>query len=156
MKKVLKSFSICLIIVAMLCTTAYAAQPDGLQSNSYIVKTTVSPVAFADGVIEFDCAVVATGTMDMVGIEQIVFYQSDGTRLDSHYYTDPGCKDMMGYNSGSHTADIQFQGKPGQSYYAVVAFYARKGNGSGGVEMTSSLIQAKQYGPVAPPAIPAY
>ncbi|MCH5353778.1 MAG: hypothetical protein J1E06_09980 [Acutalibacter sp.] len=148
MKKILKSLSVCLIIVAMLGTTAHAAQPDGVQSNSYIFKTTVSPVALANGVIEFDCGVTATGTMDMVGIEEIIFYKADGTYLDSRYYTDPGCEDMMKYNSFKHNAGIQFQGEPGQSYYAMVYFYARKGNGSGGVNMESSVVKATRQSTV--------
>ena len=92
MKKALKSCSICLIIIAMISTTAFAAAPNDLadpQSNSYILKTTVAVVALGNGVIEVDCGI------------------------------------------------------PGKSYYAIVYFYAGKGNGSGGHWMKSSVITAK-------------
>ena len=143
MKKVLRSCSICLIIVVMLSTTAFAAQPAGPQANHYISKTTVSPVALGNGVIEVDCGVTGTGKMDKIGISYIEFYKADGTRLESHSYTEPGYEYLMNYNSFKHNAGVLFQGSPGESYYAIVYFYASKGNGSGGYQMGSSVITAK-------------
>ena len=143
MKKILRSCSICFIIVVMLGTTAFAAQPAEPQSNSYIWKTTVSPVALGSGVVEFDCAITGTGRMDKIGISRITFYRADGTRLESHSYTEPGYEYLMGYNSGCHVAAIPFQGVAGESYYAIVGFYAGKGNGAGGFQMESSVVWAK-------------
>ena len=143
MKKLLKSCSICLIIVAMLGTTAFAAQPAEPQSNSYILQTTVAPVALGDGVIEVDCAVVGTGRMEKIGISRITLYKADGTRLESHSYTESGYEYLMGYNKSNHNAFIPFQCVPGESYYAVVGFYAGKGNGAGGHQMVSAIITAK-------------
>ena len=143
MKKLLRSCSICLIIVVMLGTTSFAAQPAEPQSNSYILKTTVSPVALGNGVIEIDCAVTGTGTMEKIGIRKIEFHKEDGTLLESHYYTEPGYEYLMGYNTFIHNAFVPFQGVPGQSYYAIVYFHASKGNGSGGFMMGSSVVVAK-------------
>lgn len=143
MKKILRSCSICLIIVVMLGTTAFAAQPAGPQSNSYIAKTTVSPVALGSGVIEFDCAITGTGRMDKIGISRITFYKADGTRLESHSYTEPGYEYLMGYNTFKHSVGIPFHGVAGESYYAIVGFYAGKGNGAGGFQMGSAIITAK-------------
>lgn len=143
MKKLLRSCSICLIIVTMLGTTAFAAQPAEPQSNSYIAKTTVSPVAVGNGVIEFNCGVTGTGTMEKIGISRITFYKADGTRLESHGYTEPGYEYLMNYNSFKHNATIPFQGVAGESYYATVFFYASKGNGAGGHQMGSSVVVAK-------------
>lgn len=146
MKKLLRSCSICFIIIVMISTTAFAAAPSDLtapQSNSYIWKTTVSPVALGNGVIEVDCAVTGTGRMDKIGISYIEFYKADGTRLEAHSYTEPGYEYLMDYNSGKHSVAVLFQGVPGQRYYAIVYFHAGKGNGSGGFVMESSVVVAK-------------
>lgn len=143
MKKLLKSFSICLVIMAMLGTTAHAAQPAEPQSNSYIFKTTVAIVALGNGVIEVDCSVVGTGRMDKIGISRIEFYKEGEGRLENHSYTESGYGYLMDYNSGSHSVGVPFQCDPGQRYYAIVYFYASKGNGSGGFSMGSAIITAK-------------
>ena len=143
MKKILKSCSICLIIVAMLGTTVFAAQPADPQANSCIAKTTVSPVALGNGVIEVACGITGTGRMDKIGISRITFYKADGTRLESHSYTEPGYEYLMGYNKSNHNAVVPFQCVPGESYYAIVGFYASKGNSSGGFQMESSVVVAK-------------
>lgn len=144
MRKLLKSCSICLIIVAMLGTTAHAAQPAEPQSNSYIWKTTVSPGALGNGVIEVACGITATGIMEKVGIQRIEFYQEGvKTPLESHSYTETGYEFMMAYNKIIHDAVFTFQGVPGLRYYAIVHFYASKGNGAGGVQMGSAIITAK-------------
>lgn len=143
MKKLLKSCSICLIIVVMLSTTVHAAQPADPQSNSYISKTTVGVGAPGNGVIEVACGITGTGTMEKIGIRKIEFHKKDGTLLESHQYTEPGYEYLMDYNSAKHNAVVQFQGTAGESYYAIVYFHAGKGNGSGGVIMESSVIKAK-------------
>ena len=146
MKKLLKSCSICLIIIAMISTTAFAAAPNDPadpQANSYIWKTTVTIVALGNGVIEVDCGVTGTGRMEKIGISRIDFYKEDGTRLGGHSYTEPGYEYLMDYNTSSHHVGVQFQGVPGERYGAIVYFYASKGNGSGGHQMGSSVITAK-------------
>ena len=146
MKKLLKSCSICLIIIVMISTTVFAAAPNDLaapQANSYIWKTTVSPVALGNGVIEFDCGVTGTGRMDKIGISRIDIYKADGTHVEGHYYTESGYEYLMDYNSAKHNAFIPFQGVSGERYFAVVHFYASKGNGAGGVTMESSVVVAK-------------
>ena len=146
MKKLLKSCSICFIIVVMISTTAFAAAPSDLaapQSNSYIAKTTVAVGTPGNGVIEVACSITPTGVMEKVGIRKIEFYRADGTFLESHRYTDPGYEYLMGYNTFKHNAVVQFQGVAKESYYAIVYFYASKGNGSGGYQMGSSVVVAK-------------
>lgn len=146
MKKILKSCFICLIVITIINTTAFAAAPNdpaNPQANSYILKTTVAVGAPGNGVIEVACGVTGTGRMDKIGISRITFCKADGTRLESHGYTESGYGYLMGYNKSNHNAVVQFQGVAGESYYAIVYFYASKGNGSGGVTMESSVIKAK-------------
>ena len=143
MKKLLKSCSLCFIIVAMLGTTAHAAQPAEPQSNSYIAKTVVSVGAPGNGVIEVACGITGTGRMEKIGISRIDFCTDDGVCIERHRYTESGYEYLMDYNAYNHNVFVPFQGVVGERYYAIVYFYAGKGNGSGGFRMESSVIVAK-------------
>lgn len=136
MKKLLKSFSICLIIIAMVSTTAYAAPPGDSadpQANSYIWKTTVGIVSLGNGKIEVDFSVTGTGKpMPDIGATRVTIYNESGQKMAIYRYTDPGYEYMIGHNKFSHTASVFYQGVSGQRYYAIVSFYAGDLNGSGG------------------------
>lgn len=135
MKKFIKSFSICLIMIAMISTTAFAAAPNDPvdpQSNSYIWTTTVGIVALGGGKIEIDFSVTATGLMPDVGAMYVDIYNASGKCVKTYWYTDPGYGYMIGHNRVSQTASVTYQGVSGQRYYASVSFYAGNLNGSGG------------------------
>lgn len=143
MKKTFKSFSLCLIIIAMISSTAFAAaptEPDSPQKNSYIFKTTVGIVALGEGEIEVDFAVTATGKMIDVGAMCVDIYNTSGKCVKTFWYTDPGYGYMMGHNRVSQTASVFYQGVSGQRYYAIVTFYAGDLNGSGGMASLGSAI----------------
>lgn len=146
MKKIFKSFSICIVIIAMFSTTAFASAPNDAaapQANSYIAKTTVGIVALGNGKIEVDFAVTATRPMPDVGAMFVDIYNASGKCVKTYTYTDSGYSYMMGHNSGKHVASVTYQGVSGQRYYAIVTFYAGNLNGSGGGHsMESSLIRA--------------
>lgn len=135
MKKILKSFFICLIMIAMVSTTAFAAVPNDSvdpQSNSYIAKTTVGIAALGGGKINIDFSVTAMGEMPDVGATRVTIYREGGTIVATYIYTDPGYGYMMDHNSAKHTASVTYQGVSAQRYYAIVTFYAGNLNGSGG------------------------
>lgn len=135
MKKLLKSFSLCLIIVAMISTTAFAAAPSDPadpQANSYVLKTTVGIVPLGSGKIEIDFSVTAMRKMTDVGATKVTVYNESGKAVATYRYTDPGYGYMMGHNTIKHTASVTYQGVSGQRYYAIVSFYAGDLNGSGG------------------------
>ena len=143
MKKLLKSFSLCLIIVAMISTTAFAAAPNDPvdpQANSYIAKTTVGIVALGSGKIEIDFSVTAMRKMTDVGTTKVTVYNESGKAVATYRYTDPGYGYMMGHNRFTQTASVFYQGVSGQRYYAIVTFYAGDLNGSGGGHATISTI----------------
>lgn len=141
MKKICKSFSLCLIIIAMISTTAFAAAPNDPvdpQANSYVFKTTVGIVPLGNGRIEIDFSVTATGRMPDVGATRVTIYKEGGTIVATYIYTDPGYGYIMGHNSYTHTASVTYQGVSGQRYYAIVSFYAGDLNGSGGGDSLKS------------------
>ena len=143
MKKILKSLSICLIIIVMVSTTTYAAAPNNSvdpQSNSYIFKTTVGIVPLGSGKIEVDFSVTAMGKMPDVGAMYVDIYNSSGKCVKTYWYTDSGYGYMMGHNRVSQTASVTYQGVSGQRYYAIVSFYAGNLNGSGGGDSHISAI----------------
>ena len=143
MKIVLKSVSICLIIIAMISTTAFAAAPDTPaepQSNSYIWTTTVGIVPLGSGKIEVDFSVTAMGKMTDVGATRVTIYNESGKSVAIYRYTDPGYGYMMGHNRFTQTASVTYQGVSGQRYYAIVSFYAGNLNGAGGGDSLGSAI----------------
>ena len=147
MKKTLKSFSICLLIIAMISTTAFAAAPGDPvdpQANSYIWKTTVGIAALGGGKIEVDFSVTAAGKkMPDIGATRVTIYNESGKSVAIYRYTDPGYKYMMGHNSSTHTASVFYQGVSGQRYYAIVTFYAGEmGVAGGGHTHISTIITA--------------
>lgn len=146
MKKFIKTFSLCLIIIAVISTTAFAAAPDDPvdpQSNSYIWTTTVGIVPLGSGKIEVDFSLTAMGKMTDLGATRVTIYDESGKSVKIYRYTDPGYDYMIGHNKYSHTATVTYQGVSGQSYYAIVSFYAGNLNGAGGGHsMESALIRA--------------
>lgn len=143
MRKLFKSFSICLVIIAMINTTAFAAAPNDSvdpQSNSYIAKTTVGIVALGGGKIEIDFSVTAMGKMTDLGATRVTIYKEGGTIVATHIYTDSGYNYMIGHNKSTHTASVTYQGVSGQRYYAIVTFYAGNLNGAGGGAALGSAI----------------
>ena len=146
MKKFLKSFSICFLIIAMVSTTAFAAAPSdpaNPQANKYIWKTTVGIVPMGNGKIEVDFAVTATGKMPDVGVMYVDIYNANGKCLKTYWYSDPGYEYMIGHNKGMHAASVTYQGVSGQRYYAIVSFYAGEmGVAGGGAALESALIMA--------------
>ena len=146
MKNILKSFTVCLIIIAMINSTAYAAAPSNTvdpQSNSYVWKTTVGIVPLGSGKIEVDFSVTAMNKMPDVGATRVTIYNESGKSVAIYRYTDPGYGYMIGHNRVSQTASVTYQGVPGQRYYAIVTFFAGTLEGSGGgASLISTIITA--------------
>lgn len=147
MKKILKSFVICFIIIAMVSTTAYAAAPSDTvdpQANSYIWSTTVGIIALGGGKIEVDFSVTGTGKpMPDIGATHVDIYTASGECVKTYTYTDSGYAYMIGHNKFSHTAGVTYQGVSGQRYYAIVSFYAgQMGVAGGGDSLISNIITA--------------
>lgn len=141
MKKILKSFSICFLVIAMISTTAFAATPSNPvnpQANKYILKTTVGIVPMGNGKIEVDFAVTAMGKMIDVGATRVTIYDENGKSVAIYRYTDSGYGYMIGHNKYTHTASVTYQGVSGQRYYAIVSFYAGEMGVAGGGHSTVS------------------
>ena len=141
MKKILRSFSICLIVIAMVSTTAFAAAPNDLatpQANSYILETTVGIVPLGNGKIEVDFSMTSMGKMTDLGATRVTIYNASGKTVAIYRYTDIGYGYMIGHNKYSHTASVTYQGVSGQRYYAIVTFFAGTLGGSGGGDSLKS------------------
>lgn len=146
MKKFIKSFSICFIIIAMISTAAFAAapgEPDGPQKNSYILKTTVGIAPLGNGKIEVDFSVTATSKWPDVGATHVQIYNSSGKCVKTYACTDSGYGYMIGHNTIKHTESVTYQGSSGQQYYAIVTFFAGTlGGAGGGASLKSPAIYA--------------
>lgn len=139
-KKLLRTVALGLILVALLGTVAFAS----VQANPYISATAVVVDNPGKGVIDVAFTINGTGTMKDIGALRVDLYNKDGSWYDKHEYTDKGYGYMMTTDDYSHGGIVSFDCEKGNTYYAVVNYYAGDLNGSGGgTMMKSSLIKAK-------------
>ena len=149
MKKVLKSISICFIIVAMLTAVAFAAapvEPMQPQASKYISGTTTAARAMGSGQVRFTFDITATKPMKDVGALQVDIYEvgsNKNTCVETHYYTWSGDEHLMGHNKGSHMSSVTYDGVAGRQYYANVMFFAGEHGVAGDVHsMGTAVVKA--------------
>lgn len=130
MKKYIRLISLILAFITMFSTICYASVPETYEPDAsyYIDGRYASCSAVGGGKIKVYFEVNGTMLLNMIGATTIDVYKSNGTPVASYsYYNYPS---MMGYSSYYHTGYVTYQGVSGQSYYAVVNFYARASSGS--------------------------
>lgn len=127
MKDMIKRvIAVAMVCVMVLGVAALAAE----QASNYISYKGggIAPTGNGNMRISFD--VVATGMMDELGAHAVHIYSEDGSPEHSIYYTDPGCSDMMTTNDYSWDGEVTWEGVSGESYYAIIVFYAEDSTGS--------------------------
>lgn len=125
-KKVLCTFALILIAATLFSTFAFAAEP---RASAYIANRSASITAQGGGTIKITFTITATGTMTMLGAQTIDLYDSDGY-VTTFRYTNPTYAHMMGYSDYYYGNSITYDGTSGETYYAVVSFYAGNSSGS--------------------------
>lgn len=125
-KKVFRALAFILIIACFFSTFSFAAEP---RASSYIISKSASITAQGGGTIKITFTITATGTMTKLGAQTIDLYDSDGY-VCTFRYTNSNYSNMMGYNDFYHNSYVTYNGVSGETYYAIVSFYA--GNSSGG------------------------
>ena len=140
MKKSLRSISFLLVFVMLLSSVSMAATPeiDHTRENAYILSKTGSIVATGSGYMTIQFTVTGTGVMNMIGASHISLYKSNGTLVKSYDYWN--YSSMMGYNDFVHYGSVSYHGVSGQSYYAVITFYAKNSSGSGSRIYTTATV----------------
>ena len=127
MKKWMKRIVAVTIALAMLSSAvAFAADA---RASAYISSKGGGITATGGGNMRIFFSVIATGMMDELGAYSVCIYNEDNDEEACIYYTDPGCSDMMTTNDYSWDGAVYWEGISGESYYAVITFYAKNSNG---------------------------
>lgn len=127
MKKMIKRFTAIMTVLLMIASTAaYAAD---VRASAYIASKGGGIIATGNGNMLIEFSVTATGMMDELGAYSVCIYNEDNDEEACIYYTDPGCSDMMTTNDYSWDGEVTWEGVSGESYYAVITFYAKNSSG---------------------------
>ena len=116
---------------AALALTLLALQVSVLavtNASEVIRRTNASAVAVGNGEIIFYFEIYGTKILEQVGVYKVdVFSESEGL-IETYYYYQDGCEDMMAYNSNYNESNVIFKGEPGETYYGSLTFFASDGN----------------------------
>lgn len=142
-RKIMKKITIrivaaAMIVAAMISSVAFAADA---RASAYISSKAgfIIPKGNGNMIIEF--SLTATGMMDELGASDIDIYKADGTFVENIQYTDPGYSNMMTTNNYSYLSSISWSGEPGESYYAIIIFYAKNSKGYDYRGLTTPTVQ---------------
>lgn len=121
----LRMLIIALVLCMMLGTTIRA----DTRESSYIAGWGIGIHRISSTTVKVDFSITGKGYMSQIGATKVEFYRSDGVKVATYHYTDTGYAYLMTTNDYHHSGDIQYTGVVGESYYAIVSFYA--GNSTG-------------------------
>lgn len=120
-----RMIAVAMVFVMMLGLAAHAAE----RASNYISYKGGGIIATGNGGMVVEFSVTATGMMDELGASVIHIYNEDNDLEATIRYTDPGCSDMMTTNDYSWDGEVYWEGVSGESYYAVITFYAKNSSG---------------------------
>ena len=128
MKKALSKFLACALILVTIFTCSV---PVSARESNYIRKTMAVITAIGDGQIAVEFSILAKRYMDLIGATKVTLYTTTDVFVESIEYTDEGYDYMLTSGEMTYDGAVIFYGcTPGQSYYAVIEFYA--GDSTGG------------------------
>ncbi len=127
MKKLtIRIFAAVMVAAVLISSVALAADT---RASAYISSKAGFIIPEGNGKMTIDFSLTATGMMDELGASAIYLHTADGTLVDTIEYTDPGYEDMMTTNNYSYSSSIDWSGESGESYYAIIIFYAKNSKG---------------------------
>ena len=128
MKRTLR-IAICLVLVFTLVSSsvAYALT----ESNAYISSWNGAVSVANDGTVTVNFGTHGTGCMDKIGASAISIYENGQFRM-AYYAANPlYTATMMGTNDYDFYGYVTYAGTKGNTYRALITFYAEKDGGSG-------------------------
>ena len=141
MKKALSKFLACTLILA---TVLACSVPASARESNYIRKTMATIAAIGDGQIAIDFHILAKRYMDSIGATKISLYTTTDDFVESYEYTDEGYEYMLISGEISFfDAVIFYDCTPGQSYYAIIEFYAGDSTGGDTDILSTRTVEAK-------------
>lgn len=138
-KKSVRIITLVLIVALLLSTAALATEN---RASEYISSKIAYITSTGGGSINIYFDVIATGRMSTLGASVIKVYKSNGDMVKTFRSVFEGCEHMVASNVITYANYVTYDGVPGQSYYAVVTFYAADSTGSDSIPYTTSTEQA--------------
>lgn len=135
---------VCLILVlSILCTVSVSAEESATPRASMFFSATETYLYMIDGNrfgVWFD--VIATGTMEELGVSTIVMQKSsDGTTWrDIKTFYPENYSQMIIEDSVYHADGVPYTGTYNYYYRAYVKFYAKNSTGSGYLRMYTNIL----------------
>ena len=128
MKRILR-IAVCLVLVFSLIGTAVAYA--STESNAYISSIGGAVSVANDGTVTVNFGTHGTDLMDKIGASAISVYEN-GQFRKAFFYTNPlYTATMMGTNDYDFYGYVTCAGTKGNTYRALITFYAEKDGGSG-------------------------
>ena len=136
-KKIL-SLMIAVVFVLSLSVTAFADISP--LSDPNIVGMSGSITKAGNGKVNINFSIVAKDTMVTLGAKSIDLYKSNGsyvTTLYSSIYDN-----MLGSNAAWYSSSVPYSAESGQTYYAIITFFADSGSVSSTDTYTTASVTA--------------
>ena len=109
-------------------------------SNPNITTKTGYIVRADKGNISIYFNVTANSTMNILGASSITLYTSDGTYVTTLSSAD--YSNMLASDTNTYGSHVSYKGISGQTYYAIITFYAESASGSSTSTYTTASVTA--------------
>ena len=128
------------LIAAMFFVMAI---PASARASEYIHSVSIATTPSGNGKISIRVTVRGTGTMQEIGIMQIVVNEksSDGSYKPVYTFTRDG-HNLKTKNRETYSATVTYQGTAGKDYYITAQGYAKNARGSGATWAGSNTVHA--------------
>ena len=128
------------LIAAMFFVMAI---PASARASEYIHSVSIATRPSGNGKISIRVTVRGTGTMQEIGIMQIVVNEksSDGSYKPVYTFTRDG-NNLKTKNRETYSATVIYQGTAGKDYYITAQGYAKNARGSGATWAGSNTVHA--------------
>lgn len=136
---------LCILLAVLMCvpTVAMASEQPGSRASYFFAKHSTYLERISSSKFEVWYEVLATGTMDELGVNTIeVQRSSDGTNwMTMRTYRKAEFPSFICENTVGHTGHVTYYGVSGYYYRALVTYYAKNSSGTGTYAMYSDTIQ---------------
>lgn len=126
-KKIALKCMALIFLVASLCQTASAIE---LSPRASLFLSSYGASLYegsSDGSVRVEFTVVATDYSDLVGVSQIIIYNSDGSRAAT--IVGSVANGLLRRDAVAHLGSYTYYGESGKSYYAKLTVYAERSGG---------------------------